>query len=497
MPMSSSKLLAVLACCWAAPPLAAAVPEADVQEAVAALAAEDTCEPGEGFEECSLSLRQLRGQLQSVPVERHTAAAQTPEKQPQQASLVEVAGSEKEDGGQVPSYGGQPTYNYNWFFGNKGASQGVSQTTQQTQGANGQPVFNYNWHFNFDVDNKTVKKGNCRSFGCRTSFDMSKLTDACQCYPGCNESPFGNVCCPDYQQSCPSGGSKSAWGSQWGQSKHDDDDDYHTNGGYDKFKNAFCHNGHGGDEWDSELPIDEERCRTTCAKYPECKGYNVYRRYNMNICLQLKRIDLTKCERGRVGYTVAVKHSEMANAGHLPANNQGGGGRAGVSSAKGYITVQDRYCYDGHGGDNFGSRRTVAGADECRRVCTREQACEGFVSSGRICQLLSRVKLSECARHSGVVSGMKHGQRWSRRGRGRRHGGRGGAGGRGGGAAPGWSPSPSWGPTNAMPSYSPTAGMPGYSPTAGTPGYSPTMGMPGYSPTAGMPNVASMWPWMR
>uniref|UniRef100_A0A7S4UWM3 SMB domain-containing protein n=1 Tax=Alexandrium monilatum TaxID=311494 RepID=A0A7S4UWM3_9DINO len=178
------------------------------------------------------------------------------------------------------------------------------------------PAYNYNWHIKFGMDNRTVKTGNCRTFGCLKEFDFDHLGDACQCYPGCDKSPVGNICCSDFQQSCnarPDTGGKSG------------------NGKYIRFENAYCSNNHGGDEISKPQWVrGVGKCRNKCNRDERCEGFTIFG-FN-HFCILLSRVDITHCN-WKPG-----AHAEMKNpaAGGSSGSTQQSGGWSGPPGPPGW-----------------------------------------------------------------------------------------------------------------------------------------------------------------
>lgn len=248
------------------------------------LSVDDACASGEGGkEECEISLRQLRGER----------------REPDLGALeVEEA----------------PQFNYNWNFGCAGNDK---QEKPATDGAQ----FNMNWNFCFD--DKTVdeaakaggagggfdmgslmkkKPGNCKSFGCAASFDFMTLMNECQCFPGCNATFVGNICCPDFEENCQNSPTKAPLPSTATPEEKADLKKYTT------YANAECSSLHGAVELKTTSG-SLAACAKACKKDSSCEGFA----HGGGQCKMLEGINIPACAASDGVWSTYVK-----NAGQKP-----------------------------------------------------------------------------------------------------------------------------------------------------------------------------------
>lgn len=221
------------------------------------LAADDACAGTDSEEQCGLSLRQLRGEALH----------------PGELLAVDEEKSEEQ---QAPTIVIAPQFSYN---------------------------FNYDWHKYFPDEqpaqppSQSVVQQGCRSYGCIDAFDFTKITDACQCFPGCDATPFGNVCCGDYKQAC---GQKPPAPDVAGLKKD-----------YTKFQNANCYSGHGAGSDVGQ--VKNVQGANQCAKYcNDDRRCNCFVLHVGGDCFKRSSCKISDCAVSSGVFSTFVKNSALA-----------------------------------------------------------------------------------------------------------------------------------------------------------------------------------------
>jgi len=299
------------------------------------LSMDDACAAGvAGSEECELSLRQLRGQRR--------AGSDQP------LDLNEQA----------------PQFNYNWNFGCSGSP---SQEKPDTDGAQ----FNMNWNFCFDDKTRDeaaetakasggpqaaaapgfdmgafMKKtpGDCKAFGCKRSFDFQTIMNECQCFPGCNASFLGNICCPDFEDQCKDAPTPPPSSS----TPSDTPAEVVDLPRYTEYANAQCSSRHGAVELKT-MDASLGQCSRACKRDDSCEGFS---HSGDGQCKLLSGINIPVCATSNGVWSTYVKNSgqkppkcsaymEKTGCGwtkkwNCPGQKAGTVGHAGQDGSQGY-----------------------------------------------------------------------------------------------------------------------------------------------------------------
>mmetsp|Transcript_74945 Transcript_74945/g.231759 ORF Transcript_74945/g.231759 Transcript_74945/m.231759 type:complete len:385 (+) Transcript_74945:341-1495(+) len=149
----------------------------------------------------------------------------------------------------------------------------------------------------FDMGSFMHKKsGNCKSFGCKQSFDFMTLMNECQCFPGCDKTFLGNVCCPDFEGECQA----PAKVQQTTTAAPADTVDASK---YTEYANADCSSAHGAVEARASTAT-LAACAASCDADSDCEGFA---HSAQGACKLLSGINIPACATSQGVWSTYVK----------------------------------------------------------------------------------------------------------------------------------------------------------------------------------------------